>query len=247
MTDTTDDDLFGEPWLTVGGRALRSRLILGVEQYDDPVLVGRVLEAAGADVFITTFDLTNSRPSLLLTDLDAAVGLDAYTWLGTTSFADSADNAIRTARMIRQSLGVAVIKLDVRNTANVPDPEGTRVAAKELLADGFEVLPLVVPDVAVATSLQDMGCSAIRLMGSAVGSAAGLQRPDDLRACVGELTIPVVVEGGIGGPGHVVAAMALGADAVLVNSCVARASDPVLMASAMRHAVRACGLAVRAA
>jgi thiazole synthase len=232
------DDL-EEPWLVIGEHAFRSRLILGIEQYTSPALVGAVLAAAECDVFITTFDLTNTRPSLLLSDLDEVVDLDSFTWIGTTSFARTGTEALRTARALRDSFGIGVMKLDVRPADNLPHNEDTVSAAKELLSDGFAVLPFISPDVATALELQELGCSAIRVMTSPVASHRGIDDPEGVRALIEAVDVPVVIEGGLGTPAQVAAGMELGAAAALVNTAVAIAPSPARMARAMRHAVLA--------
>ncbi|MGC4949491.1 thiamine biosynthesis protein ThiG [Streptomyces sp. DT224] len=228
-----------DPWLNIGKHHLVSRLLLGIEQYTDPALVAKVLEASGTDVFITTYDLEQTRGSLLLDDLDQKIELSRYAWIGTTSFAYSADVAVRTARHLRSTLGLDVIKLDVRDAGNGPDGPATITAARQLLADGFSIMPFVHPDIQTALELQDMGCSAIRLMASPVGSYRGISDPETMRRCIDALSVPAVVEGGIGSPSHVTEAMELGAAAVLVNTLVAQAEDPVAMAAAVRQAVSA--------
>jgi thiazole synthase len=228
-----------EPWLVIGEHSFRSRLVLGIEQYTSPELVGAVLEAGGCDVFITTFDLTNTRPSLLLSDLDQVVDLDRFTWIGTTSFARTKDEALRTVRALRDSFGIEIMKLDVRPADNLPHNAQTVTAARELVADGFAVLPFIRPDVDTALELQDIGCSALRVQTSPVASHRGIDDPDAVRAVIEAVDVPVVIEGGLGSPAHVVAAMELGATAVLVNTAVAVAASPERMATAMRHAVLA--------
>ncbi len=228
-----------EAWLTVRGRAFRSRLILGIEQYTDPALVAAVLRAGDCDVFITTFDLEQTRSSLLMSDLDETVGLDAYVWIGTTSFARSLDDALLTARRLRQSYGIDIMKLDVRPSDNLPDNARTVTAARVLVAEGFEVLPFVLPDPATARELEAAGCAALRVMASPVGGGAGVTDERAVRETIAAVGIPVVVEGGLGTPAQVTRAMELGADAVLVNTAVARAGDPVALAAAMARAAAA--------
>lgn len=243
MTDL-ERDVFGpEPWLRIGARAFRSRLLLGVEQYTEPALVRDVLEGSGADVFITTYDLERTRSSLLLSDLDRELDLDRFTWIGTTSFAHSAADAVATARQLRAALGLDIIKLDVRDSTNMPDAEATVLAAKELLADGFSLLPFILPEAETARELAGMGCSALRLMAAPVASYRGIVDPEPLRACMAAVEVPTVVEGGLGSPADVTRAFELGADAVLVNTLVARAASPARMARAVRHAALAGGLA----
>jgi thiazole synthase len=242
VTDTEIEAFGSQPWLRIGQRQFHSRLLLGVEQYTEPALVRDVLAASGADVFITTYDLERTRSSLLLSDLDREIDLDTLTWIGTTSFSHSAVDAVGTARQLRATLGLDIIKLDVRDGDNRPDAQATILAAKELLNDGFSLLPFLLPDIDNARVLEGMGCSALRLMAAPVGSYRGLVEPERLRACIDAVDIPTVVEGGLGSPADVTRAFELGADAVLVNTLVARATDPVRMARAVRYGALAGGL-----
>jgi thiazole synthase len=230
------------PWLTVGERRFRSRLIVGIEQYADGETVRQVLEAAGADVFITTYDLQSRHQSLLLSDLDRQIDLASYHWIGTTSFARSAPDAVRTARHLRDAFGLDVIKLDVRGEDNGPDPRNTLVAAEELIGDGFSVLPFIRPVPSLAKEVQALGCVALRLMASPVASYRGIDDVPSLRTCIDEAGVPTIVEGGIGTVSHVTEAFQLGATAVLVNTMIARAARPPLMAAAVRSAVAAARL-----
>lgn len=239
MTDSAPAIDRTDPWLRIGDREFRSRLLLGVEQYTEPGLVRAVLEGSGADVFITTYDLEQTRSSLLLSDLDREMDLDRYLWIGTTSFSHSAADAVATARQLRSTLGLDIIKLDVRDATNMPDAAATVTAARELLADGFSLLPFILPDVTTARTLTDMGCSALRLMAAPVASYRGIEDPTALSECIEAVDVPTVIEGGLGSPADVVRAFELGADAVLVNTLVARAADPVRMAQAVRHATAA--------
>jgi thiazole synthase len=246
MSTYTDEAVFGpDPWLQAGRYTLRSRLLVGIEQYTDPDLVRAVLEAAGTELFITTYDQTGSRTSLLLSDLDEAVDLSRYIQVGTTSFATSADAAVRTAHQLRDAFGIDLIKLDVRDQTNMPDTEATVIAAKRLLADGFVLLPFILPEVGAALTLEDLGCAAVRLMASGVASYQGILEPGQISQCIERLSIPAIVEGGIGSPAHVAQAFELGATAVLVNTLIARAGDPAGMAAGMRMAVLSGGLAVK--
>lgn len=246
MSSTGDglDEITADPWLILRGREFRSRLVLGIEQYTDAGLVREVLRAGGCDVFITTFDLEQTKSSLLMSDLDRSVDLDAYVWIGTTSFARSMNDALLTARRLRQSYGIDIMKLDVRPRDNLPDNAQTVVAAGELLAEGFEVLPFVLPDPETAAALERAGCAAIRIMAAPVGSGRGVVDEGAVRETMAAVSVPVVVEGGLGTPAQVTRAMELGADAVLVNTAVARAPSPAVAAAAMRRAVSAGRLAV---
>jgi len=226
-----------EPWLVIGDVHFHSRLIVGIEQYTSVELVADVLAAGGCDVFITTFDLSHERPSLMLSDLDRVMGLDHFIWIGTTSFARSMEEALATARVLRSTFGINIMKLDVRPAHNLPDNAQTVQAARKLVQEGFAVLPFISPDPDTAVALQDAGCAALRVLASPVGSYRGIDDAPTVRNVIDAVSIPTVVEGGIGTPAHVMSAVELGADAVLVNTAVAQAADPPRMAAAMRHAV----------
>lgn len=243
---TTTMPAWGEPWLRIGAAEFRSRLIVGIEQYDSVEVVRDVLQTTGADVFITTVDPDNRRSSLLLSDLDDALDLDGMIWVGTTSFARSREGALAAAHVLRDSLGIEILKLDVRGEDNLPDNRGTVAAAEQLRGEGMELLPFILPEVATALELQELGCAALRIMASPVGSGAGLLDPVALRGVIDAVSVPVVVEGGLGSAQHVAIAMELGADATLVNTALIRASRPLDMALAMRHAAIAGGLAAQA-
>lgn len=234
-----DNITWGEPWLRIGSRQFRSRLIVGIEQYDEVDTVRDVLAATQADVFITSVDPDSRRSSLLLSDLDDAMDLDQMTWVGTTSFSRSKDSAIRTAHILRDSLGIDVLKLDVRGEDNMPDNAATLEATYQLRAEGMELLPFITADSACATALEEAGCAALRVMASPVGSGAGLLEPSAIRRVIESVSIPVVVEGGLGSAKHVAVAMELGASATLVNTALVRAGDPIKMAVAMKYAALA--------
>jgi thiazole synthase len=226
-----------EPWLVTGGVTFGSRLIVGIEQFTDPRLVARVLAAGGCDIFITTYDPAGTRASLLLSDLDEVMDLSRFGWIGTTSFAYSAGEAVDTAKKLRDAFGIEVVKLDVRTPDNRPDGEPTVTAARELVAAGFSVLPFIRPDRGLAERLVDVGAVALRVLASPVASGRGVLDPAAVRAVIETAGVPVVVEGGLGTPEHVSAAFALGADAVLVNTAIATAPDCPATAAAMRRAV----------
>lgn len=232
-----------DPWLTIGNREFRSRVLVGIEQYDSVPLVRDVLAAAGADVFITTVDPDNRRSSLLLMDLENELPLDRFVWIGTTSFARSKESAIRSAHILRDSLGIDILKLDVRGENNMPDNELTVEAARELRAGGMELIPFILPDLDTAQELETAGCAALRVMASPVASGRGILHPEAIRAVIEQTRIPVIVEGGLGTAGHVAQAMELGASATLVNTALVRAQAPLKMADAMRQAAIAGRLA----
>jgi thiazole synthase len=232
-----------EPWLEIGEARFRSRLIVGIEQYDSVSAVGDVLDATGADVFITTVDPDNRRASLLLSDLDTVMPLDNFIWIGTTSFSRSKQSALRTAQILRDCLDIHILKLDVRGEDNRPDNRQTVEAAYELRAQGLELMPFILPDLECARQLEDAGCAALRVMAAPVASGRGIVDPAAIRAVIEQCRIPVIVEGGLGSAKHVAVAMELGAAACLVNTALVQARDPIKMAIAMRHAATAGRLA----
>jgi thiazole synthase len=232
-----------EPWLEIGEAKFRSRLIVGIEQYDSVDVVRDVLEATGADVFITTVDPDNRKSSLLLSDLDAVMPLDQFVWVGTTSFSRSKESALRTAEILRDALGIHILKLDVRGQDNLPDNRQTVAAAYALRAQGMELMPFILPDLETARELEEAGCAALRVMAAPVASGRGVPDPMPIREVIEQSRIPVIVEGGLGSAKHVALAMEMGAAATLVNTALVRAQDPIKMAIAMRHATTAGRLA----
>jgi thiazole synthase len=245
QTDESDTTAATGPWLTIGPHVFRSRLILGIEQYTSPSLVSAVLRASACDVFITAFDLAQTRSSLPLSDLDNIVGLDGFVMMGTTSFARTQGEALRMARMLRRSCGIDIIKLDVRSADNLPDNAQTVRAARRLIDSGFTVLPLIQPDPVAALTLWDLGCAALRLLAAPVASYRGIVNRREITDVLSVSPGPLIVEGGIGAPSDAAAAIELGASAVLVNTAVAQAPSPPRMAAAMRLAVLAGGMAAR--
>ncbi|MFD7923253.1 thiamine biosynthesis protein ThiG [Streptomyces sp. NPDC059740] len=234
------------PWLELGGHRLTSRIIVGIEQYTSPETVREVLEATGSQIFITTVDPDRHRSSLLLTDLADVLPMESYLWIGTTSFARSAESALRTAHILRDTYGIEVLKLDVRTDGNTPDNKATIEVAARLREEGISVLPFILPDVADARALEELGCSALRVMAAPVASGRGVPDPAPVARVIDRAGIPVVVEGGLGTARHVTYAMEMGADAVLVNTALVQAKEPLIMAAAMKRAVEAGRLAHQA-
>ncbi len=226
----------GDDWLRLRTTSFRSRLLVGIEQYQSPQEIADVLRAADADVFITTSDPDKGMSSVLLTDLDEHLSLSTYSWVGTTSFARSKSAALRTARELRESFGIRILKLDVRDDSNTPDVKATIEAAATLLEEGWEVLPLIPPMSSVAVELIDLGVSALRLLAAPVGSGRGITDVSKFRHVIEMASIPVIAEGGIGSAAHVVESMEIGADAVLVNAVILKAADRARMARALRQA-----------
>jgi thiazole synthase len=237
---THDDDTW-----TLAGRTLRSRLIVGTGKYKDAAETKAALAASGAEIVTV---------ALRRVDLSAADNLlswidrDRYTLLPNTAGCYSADEAIRTLRLARE-LGIAdLVKLEVIGDKRtlLPDNEETLAAARTLVAEGFAVMPYVTDDPIVCKKLQDIGCVAVMPLAAPIGSGLGIRNPHNIRLIVEEARVPVVVDAGVGTASDAAVAMELGIDAVLMNTAIAEAKDPVKMAEAMRLAVHAGRLAFRA-
>jgi thiazole synthase len=225
----------------VGGRAWRSRLILGTGKYRSHEEMRACHVAAGVDfvtVAVRRIDLSSRAPGILDFIDRAAIAL-----LPNTAGCYTADDAVRTARLGRESLQTDFVKLEVLGDERtlLPDPVGTLDAARVLVAEGFRVLVYTSDDVILARRLADSGVSAVMPAGSPIGSGRGVLNPLNLRFIVDlvQKTCPVIVDAGVGTASDVAAAMEMGVDGVLLNTAVAQAGDPVRMARAMKAACEA--------
>lgn len=227
--------------LTIAGRTFQSRLMVGTGKYSSLPQMKDALEASGAQIVtvaVRRVNLDNREESLL-----SYIDLDKYTLLPNTAGCRTAEEAVRTARLARAAGMSNWVKLEVipDDGTLLPDPVATVEAAEQLVKDGFVVLPYTTDDHTVAKRLLDIGCATIMPFGSAIGTGQGLPNPERLRRII-ELVngrVPVVIDAGIGAPSDAALAMELGADAVLVNTAIAKAQDPVRMAAAMAHGVEA--------
>lgn len=236
-----------EPW-RLGDRTLSSRLIVGTGKYADYPTMQRALHASGAEVVTVAVRrerLVNDRGESLLDFIDC----DRYTILPNTAGCFDAKDAVRVARLGRELLGqlgnpgAGWVKLEVlgdRKTL-LPDPLGTLQATRELVADGFEVLCYTSDDPISAARIKEAGATSVMPAGSPIGSGQGVLNRNNIVLCLellkqGDPSYPVIVDAGVGSASDVSVAMELGADAVLLNTAVAHAKDPVTMAHAMRHA-----------
>jgi thiazole synthase len=224
--------------LTVAGRTFHSRLIIGTGKYRNYAENAAAAEAAGAEMVTVAIRRVNlSDPSKeKLTDF---VDPKRYTYLPNTAGCFTADDAIRTLRLAREAGGWSLVKLEVLADQKTlyPDMEETLRAAKILIADGFDVMVYCSDDPVYARKLEEAGCAAIMPLGSLIGSGLGIQNPVNIRLIVEQSRVPVIVDAGVGTASDAAIAMELGCDGVLMNTAIAEAKNPVLMASAMRHAV----------
>ena len=225
--------------LVIAGREIKSRLFLGTGKYSSPQLMAQALEASGAEVVtvaLRRMELGNPQDDLL-SHIDPA----KYLILPNTSGARDASEAVRIARLAREATGWNWLKLEVTPEPNylLPDPVETLKATEILVKDGFVVLPYINADPILAKRLQDAGAAVVMPLGSPIGTGRGIKTADQIRIIVEQATVPVVVDAGLGLPSHVCQAFELGADAVLVNTAVAVAGNPVAMARSFKLAVEA--------
>jgi thiazole synthase len=223
---------------TVAGRSFRSRLIVGTGRYKSLEETAAAIEASGAEIVTVAVRRVNlSDPKAPM--LQDFVPPTRYTYLPNTAGCHTAQEAVRTLRLAREAGGWNLVKLEVLGPPPFlyPDMAATFEAAAALIADGFEVMVYCADDPVAAKRLEEMGCVAIMPLGAPIGSGMGVVNPFLIRAIKQQAKVPVLVDAGIGTASDAAFAMELGCDAVLLNSAIAHASDPVRMARAMKHAV----------
>jgi thiazole synthase len=225
--------------LEIGGKTFRSRLMLGTGKYRSPEEMNAALEASGCEIVtvaLRRIDLDAPKRSIL-----DEIDWQRYQILPNTAGARTADEAVRTARLAR-AMGLSDwIKVEVIPDPKylLPDPVGTLEACKTLVAEGFVVLPYINADPVLALQLQEIGAATVMPLASPIGSGQGMKTFDSIRIIVEQARVPVVVDAGIGVPSDAAVSMELGADACLINTAIARAERPALMAEAMRLGVEA--------
>jgi thiazole synthase len=224
----------------VAGRRFRSRLIVGTGRFVDLPTTAAAIEASGAEMVTVAVRRVNlSDPKAPM--LQDYVPPGRYTYLPNTAGCHTADEAVRTLRLAREAGGWNLVKLEVLGPPPFlyPDMRATFEAADALVRDGFEVMVYCADDPVAAMRLEDMGCVAIMPLGAPIGSGMGVVNPYMIRAIKAQAKVPVLVDAGIGTASDAALAMELGCDAVLLNSAIAHAGDPVRMARAMKAAVEA--------
>ena len=223
---------------TVAGRTFRSRLIVGTGKYKDYALNAAAAEAAGAEIVTVALRRVNlSDPSQpMLVDF---VRPDRFTYLPNTAGCFTGEDAVRTLRLAREAGGWSLVKLEVlSNTSHLyPDMIETLRALEMLTKEGFDVMVYCTDDVVFAKRLEDAGAVAIMPAAAPIGSGLGIQNRVNIRLIVEQAKVPVLVDAGVGTASDATIAMELGCDAVLMNTAIAGANDPVRMATAMKHAV----------
>jgi thiazole synthase len=241
-----DAQVNADDW-TVAGRSFRSRLIVGTGKYKDLPTTAAAIEASGAEIVTVAVRRVNlsDRGAPMLQDY---VSPQRYTYLPNTAGCFTADDAVRTLRLAREAGGWNLVKLEVLGPAPTlyPDMPATFLAAEALIKDGFEVMVYCADDPIAAKRLEEMGCVAIMPLGAPIGSGLGVQNPVMIQMIIAQAKVPVLVDAGVGTAYEAAFAMELGCDAVLLNSAIALADDPILMARAMKAGVEAGRLAFRA-
>ncbi len=242
----SDPSLAVEP-LRIADRTFRSRLILGTGKYTDNDAMVRSFEASGTEmvtVAVRRVDLSDTSEANYVQHIDP----ERYLFLPNTAGCYTADDAVRTARLARELGGWRWVKLEVIGDPKTlfPDNVALLEATKVLVDEGFIVLPYTTDDPITCRKLEDLGAAAVMPLGAPIGSGMGIRNPANLRIIVEQSNVPVIVDAGVGTASDAAVAMELGADAVLMNTAIAGADDPVRMARAMKLAVEAGWLAAHA-
>ena len=228
--------------LTIAGRSYRSRLLTGTGKFKDLAETARATEAAGAEIVTVAIRRTNIGQTPGEPNLLDVLPLSRYTILPNTAGCYTAEDAVRTCRLARELLdGHKLVKLEVLGDQKTlfPDVVQTLKAAETLVADGFDVMVYTSDDPILARRLEEIGCVAVMPLAAPIGSGLGIQNRWNLVEIVENAKVPVLVDAGVGTASDAAIAMELGCDGVLMNTAIAGARDPVLMASAMRKAVEA--------
>jgi len=235
--------------LIIAGRAYRSRLLTGTGKFKDLDETRRATEAAGAQIVTVAIRRTNIGQDRNAPNLLDVLPPQKYTILPNTAGCYTAEDAVRTCRLARELLdGHSLVKLEVLGDQRTlfPDVVQTLQAAERLVAEKFEVMVYTSDDPILARRLEDIGCVAIMPLAAPIGSGLGVQNRWNILEIVENAKVPVLVDAGVGTASDAAIAMELGCDGVLMNTAIAGAKDPVLMAAAMRKAVEAGRDAFRA-
>ena len=235
--------------LVIAGRSYRSRLLVGTGKYRDFAETRAAIEASGAEIVTVAIRRTNIGQNPDEPNLLDVLPPDRFTLLPNTAGCYSADDAVRTCRLARELLdGHDLVKLEVLGDEKTlfPDIIQTLAAAETLIRDGFKVMVYTNDDPIIARRLEEVGCVAVMPLAAPIGSGLGIRNPYNILEIVENAKVPVLVDAGVGTASDAAVAMELGCDGVLMNTAIAAARDPVLMASAMRKGIEAGREAFRA-
>ncbi len=230
--------------LIIAGKSYTSRLLVGTGRYKDMAETKAAIEESGAEIVtvaLRRMDLTKKGEG----SLQEAIDPKKYTYLPNSAGCYTADEAVRTLSLARELGGWTLVKLEVIGDKRTlyPDVGETIKAADILVKEGFQVMAYTSDDPLVAKKLEEAGCVAVMPLGAPIGSGLGIQNPLNIRLIVEQAKVPILVDAGVGTASDVTIAMELGCDGVLLNTALAAAKDPVLMARAMKAAVEAGRLA----
>ncbi len=225
--------------LTIAGNTYSSRLLIGTGKYKDFDETRDAIETSGAEIVTVAIRRTNIGQNADEPNLLDFISPDRYTILPNTAGCFTGEDAVRTLRLAREAGGWSLVKLEVlSNTAHLyPDMVETLRALDMLIKDGFYVMVYCTDDVVMAKRLEDAGAAAIMPAAAPIGSGLGIQNEVNVRLIVEQAKVPVLVDAGVGTASDATRAMELGCDAVLMNTAIAGAKDPIRMARAMKHAV----------
>ena len=224
--------------LMIAGRQFNSRLIVGTGKYKDYAENAAAAEAAGAEIVtvaVRRVNLTDANAPMLID----YVSPDKFTYLPNTAGCFTGEDAVRTLRLAREAGGWNLVKLEVLGDEKTlyPNMPETLRAAELLIKDGFQVMVYCSDDPILAKQLEDIGCCAIMPLAAPIGSGLGIQNPVNIRLIIEQARVPVLVDAGVGTASDAAIAMELGCDGVLMNTAIAEAKNPLLMAEAMKNAV----------
>lgn len=227
-----------EDLLKLADKGYRSRLIVGTGKYKDFRETQKAIEVSGAEIVtvaVRRVNITDSKKENLLDYLDPK----KYTILPNTAGCYTAEDAVRTCRLAREAGVGDMVKLEVIGDEKTlfPDIPATLEAARLLIKEGFLVLPYITDDPVTARKLQEMGCAAVMPLAAPIGSGLGIRNPYNIRIILEQATVPVIVDAGVGIASDAAVAMEMGCAGVLMNTAIAGARDPILMAEAMKLAV----------
>lgn len=226
--------------LTIAGKTYQSRLIIGSGKYQDFDENLAALQASGAEMITVAIRRVNLGQNQDEPNLLQVISPQQYTILPNTAGCYNAEDAVRTCRMARELLdGHTLVKLEVLGdqTTLYPNVTETLVAAETLVKEGFDVMVYTSDDPLVAKRLEELGCVAVMPLGAPIGSGLGIRNPYNIKLILENANVPIIVDAGVGTASDASIAMELGCDGVLMNTAIAEAQDPVLMASAMKKAV----------
>jgi thiazole synthase len=235
--------------LIIAGKSYSSRLLVGTGKYRDMFETRAAVEASGAEIITVAIRRTNIGQNKNEPNLLDVLPPSRYTYLPNTAGCYTAEEAIRTCKVARELLdGHDLVKLEVLGDEKTlyPDMPATMRAAEALIQDGFKVMVYCSDDPILARRLAEMGCVAVMPLAAPIGSGLGIRNPYNIRFILEEAKVPVLVDAGVGTASDAAFAMELGCDGVLMNTAIAQAQNPVLMASAMKKAVKAGREAFRA-